>query len=212
MARGDVTKREGRGDRLPVSRRSSVFAPWFDDILEPYRWLDDVFSRDVPLSGFENRLLTPAIDIDETNDAYLVTADVPGVKKDDIKIETVGNQLTISAERRFETTEGRRNERRERYYGTFQRSFTLPSGADMEQIEANYDGGVLTVKIPKGEQAKARRIEIGEQKAQAAHSGQSGQAGQAGQSGQAGQASQASESHQQKTRQPEEPPAEGARH
>jgi len=178
----DVTKREGRGDRLPVSRRSSVFAPWFDDVFEPYRWLDEVFSREMPSFFSENRMLAPAIDIDETNEAYIVTADLPGVKKEDIQVENVGNQLTISAERRYESTEGKKSERRERYYGTFQRSFTLPSGADMERIEASYDGGVLTVRIPKAEQAKARRIQIGEQKASEKQGVQ------------------------------EEPPAEGARH
>lgn len=156
----DVTRQERRGERLPVGRRSSVFAPWFDDVLEPARWLDEFFPREMASLYSQGRFLAPAIDIDETSDAYVVSADLPGIKKDDISIECAGNQLSISAERKYEAQEGRRNERRERYYGSFQRTFTLPSGADLEKIEADYDGGVLTVRIPKGESAKARRIEV----------------------------------------------------
>ena len=156
--------REGRAGRLPSERRSSFFTPWFDDYFEPTRWFDDFMNRDAAGYGTQ-RFIPPAIDIDETNDEYLVSADLPGIKKEDIQIECIGNQLTISAERKYESTEGRKQERRERFYGTFQRSFTLPTGVDAEKIQADYEGGVLTVHVPKVEQAKPRRIQVGERKA-----------------------------------------------
>ncbi len=161
----------GRGERLPVHRRAGFFSPLFDDYFEPARWMDDFFGRD--LSGFADqaRSLSPAIDIDETKDEYLITADMPGIKQEDINIECTGNQLTISAERKYESTEGRKQERRERFYGTFQRSFTLPTGVDADKIQADYEGGVLTVTVPKVEQAKSRKIQIGEKAATSAQSG-----------------------------------------
>jgi len=163
--RRDLTQAQGgRADRLPVNRRSGFFSPLFEDYFEPARWFDDFFNREMAGMRDQARSLAPAIDIDETADEYLVTADLPGIKKEDINIECVGNQLTISAERKYESTEGRKQERSERFYGTFQRSFTLPSGVDAENIQASYEGGVLTVHVPKVEQAKPRKIEIGEGK------------------------------------------------
>jgi HSP20 family protein len=161
----DVATRTNRADRMPVTRRPSFASPWFDDF-EPAKWFDDFFSRDLSPFYGDNRFLAPAIDIDETNEEYLVSADLPGVKKEDISIECAGNQLSISAERKYESVDGKKSDRRERYYGSYQRSFTLPAGADMDKVEASYDGGVLNIRIPKGEQAKGRRIEIGEAKSQ----------------------------------------------
>lgn len=160
---------------LPVTRRSSLFTPMIDDYLEPTRWFDDFFRRDFfgrdMFPFISNRLgerfnelrsRTPAIDIDETAEAYLVHADIPGVRKEDISVECSENQLTITAERKYETdrNQQRYEGRHERFHGTYQRSFALPIGVDTEKIEATYDGGVLTVNIPKGEKNKARRVEI----------------------------------------------------
>lgn len=154
----------GRADRLPISRRSSLFTPWFEDYFEPTRWFDEFLGRDfLPLTAGEG-FLAPAIDIEETSDEYLVSTDLPGVKKEDINIECSGNQLMISAERKYETVEGRKQDRRERFYGSYCRSFTLPAGSDPEKIEAAFENGVLTVHVHKGEQAKAKRIQIGEKK------------------------------------------------
>lgn len=160
--RKDLSTLNNRREGLPVTRRPSGFlSPWFEDFFEPTRWFDDFFGRELsPMYG-ERSFLSPAIDIDETDSEYIVTADLPGVKKENVSIECSGNQLSISAERKYESTEGRRSDRRERYYGSYQRSFTLPTGADADRIEASFEGGVLTVTIPKGEQAKARKIEIG---------------------------------------------------
>lgn len=165
----DVATRSNNAEQMPVSRRpSGFFSPWFEDFFEPLgmRRFDDFFTRDIA-PYYNNRFLSPAIDIDETANEYLVSVDLPGIKKEDISIECAGNQLTISAERKSESVEGRKNERRERFYGSYQRSFTLPTGADPDKVEASLEGGVLIVKIAKGEQAKARRIEIGEPKSPA---------------------------------------------
>lgn len=163
MKKEMVTK-NNRPERMPITRRSSFFTPWFDDFFEPTRWFDDFLPKNLsPMYG-ENRFFAPAMDIDETSEEYIVSADLPGVKREDISIECSGNQLCISAERKAESVEGRKTDRRERYYGSYQRSFTLPTGVNMDKIEASYEGGVLTVQIPKGEQARSRRIEIGKSK------------------------------------------------
>lgn len=159
----------GRGERLPINRRSSVFAPWFDD-MDPTKILTDFLGgRDLlsPFAG-DSRFLMPAIDIEETTDKYVIRADLPGVNKEDINIEFSGNQLTISAERKQEHADGGRQDRREIFYGMYQRSFTLPAGVDGDKIEASYDNGVLVVNVPKEEQSKAKRIEIGERPQQSA--------------------------------------------
>jgi HSP20 family protein len=142
-----------RMERTPSNRRSAFFSPWFDDYFEPARWFDE-----------QTRFMPPAVDVDESDNEYIVSADLPGMKKEDISVECIGNQLTISAERKYESTEGRKQERRERFYGTFQRSFTLPTGIDADRIQASYEGGVLIVHVPKAEQAKPRKISISEGK------------------------------------------------
>ena len=144
-----------RYDQSPA-RRPKFLSPWASDFWEPTRLFDEVFG------GIENdNILAPAIDIEETDVEFLVSADLPGIKKEDISIESVNNQLSISAERKYENNEGRKQGRTERFYGTYQRSFTLPAGVDAEKIQADYKGGVLTVHLPKGEKSKAKRIQIG---------------------------------------------------
>jgi HSP20 family protein len=94
---------------------------------------------------------------------YLVRkADLPGVSEDDVRIEVRENVLTVSGERKTESEEKRNGYYRvERSFGTFSRSLTLPEGVDADSIEANFDKGVLEVRIPKPEQRKPRRISIG---------------------------------------------------
>lgn len=104
----------------------------------------------------------PSCDVSETKDHYLVSFDMPGVKKDDIKIEVEGNQLVITGERHREVKnkDGEATLRHERAYGKFERSFTLPATIAADKIEAHYEDGVLNVALPKAETAKARSIEI----------------------------------------------------
>jgi HSP20 family protein len=104
----------------------------------------------------------PSCDIRETKDHYVVSMDMPGVKKDDVKIEIQSNQLLISGERRYSSKEevGESTLRHERAYGKFERTFTLPSTINAEKIEAHYEDGVLSVALPKVEVATGRTIEI----------------------------------------------------
>ncbi|MEN0059797.1 MAG: Hsp20/alpha crystallin family protein [Bdellovibrio sp.] len=104
----------------------------------------------------------PSCDIKETKDHYLVSFDMPGVKKEDIKIEVQNNQLVISGERQYEMKEeeGESTLRHERAYGKFERTFTLPTTVNTDKIEAHYENGVLNVALPKAEAAKGRTIQI----------------------------------------------------
>ena len=103
----------------------------------------------------------PSMDLVESGDEYVLRADLPGVSQEDVSIEVVNDTLTISGERKadhHESTDG--FVRLERSFGTFARSLTLPKGVDAEAVSAQFVDGVLTLRIPKPEQAKPRRIQI----------------------------------------------------
>lgn len=103
----------------------------------------------------------PTADVAETQNELKMYLDVPGMKKDDIKIELPGDQtLMIHGERKFEEQEGAKYTRRERFYGNFTRTFVLPSSVDMNKISATFNDGVLEIVLPKAESARARRIEV----------------------------------------------------
>lgn len=159
--RKDVSTTNQDQANYPQTRRSNFLSPWANDFWEPNTWMDNFFGPELSAFPFDNKFLSPAIDVDEGDNEYLVSADLPGLKKEDISIDCSGNQLTIFAERKYEKKEGKKQGRRERFYGTYQRSFTLPVGVDTNKIDAAYDGGVLTVHIPKGEMTKSKHIPIG---------------------------------------------------
>ena len=101
------------------------------------------------------------VDVIENNDAYLVKASLPGVNPDDINITYDNHVLTLSTE--IQAEEEKKEERyllRERRYGSFTRSITLPNQVDASKIEADYSNGVLTLTLPKAEELKPRRIQI----------------------------------------------------
>lgn len=103
----------------------------------------------------------PSVDVTERDDAYILKAELPGVSKSDVKITLKDNLLTIHGEKKKESEEKDKNYfRTERHYGTFQRTFTLPSKVRGEKIEANFIDGVLTIEIPKAEEAKPKEIEV----------------------------------------------------
>lgn len=103
----------------------------------------------------------PDVDIKETADAIIMQAELPGMKKEDIKLTVRDNTLEISGEKKQEETkEGENYHRVERVYGKFYRSFTLPSMVDASKINAVFKDGVLHVTLPKVEQAKPKEIEI----------------------------------------------------
>jgi HSP20 family protein len=103
----------------------------------------------------------PALDIAERNDAYVVTVEVPGVKPEQLEITLEDGVLTISGERRFEEeTKEAQYHRVERSYGAFRRSITLPTRVMSDAIDASFEDGLLTVVVPKAEEAKPKRIEV----------------------------------------------------
>jgi HSP20 family protein len=101
----------------------------------------------------------PAVDIEEQEDAYVVEAEVPGVKREDVNIEVSGNELTISGEIKVREREGIIR-RRTRRVGEFEFRVVLPNEVKSEGIDAKLNDGVLTVRIPKAERAQRRRIEV----------------------------------------------------
>lgn len=131
----------------------------------PARMLDDAFFRAWPLGQETDGTLTanwvPAVDVFEDKDAVRIAVEVPGVNPDDIKISLEQNVLTISGEKQQVSEENtERVHRYERAYGSFTRSFTLPSSVDVDRIEAHTDNGVLSIMIPKAEKAKPRQIQV----------------------------------------------------
>lgn len=104
---------------------------------------------------------TPAIDIAEYDREYHVRVELPGVSKDDVKITMQGNILTIRGEKKqHEDPKDLNLHRSERWFGTFQRSFTLPTTVHSDNIEANYENGVLTIVCPKAEEAIPKAIDV----------------------------------------------------
>jgi HSP20 family protein len=131
---------------------------------EPFRDLSEL-NRLFATAGAQRRWL-PAMDLTETTDEFVLTADLPGLGEDDVKIELVDRVLTVSGERqRAETVEKAGYRRVERAHGSFSRSLTLPEGVDGEAISASFDRGVLEIHIPKPEQRKPRTISIAPAKA-----------------------------------------------
>jgi HSP20 family protein len=113
-------------------------------------------------NGGQGRRWVPAMDLLETEDHFVLRADLPGVKEGDVAIELEDSVLTISGERKFEHEEREEGYYRvERAFGRFSRSLTLPKGVDPEAVSASFDAGVLEVKIPKPEERKPRKISIG---------------------------------------------------
>ncbi len=104
----------------------------------------------------------PSVDIEEDKDKYLIRADLPGVEKENIDVKLENGVLSIRGEKRSEseTGEGTRNHRKERFYGTFARSFTLPDSVQSDAVEAHYKDGVLSLTVPKAEEAKPKAIDI----------------------------------------------------
>jgi HSP20 family protein len=106
-------------------------------------------------------LWRPSVDIFETKDNMILRAELPGMNKEDVKINVENNVLTLRGERKFDNEVKRENYHRiERAYGSFCRSFTLPANVDKGKIEATYKDGVLEVILPKVEESKPKQIEI----------------------------------------------------
>jgi len=108
-----------------------------------------------------NRNWVPPVDIQETEEGYRLQAELPGLTKEDIDITLENNVLRLSGERKFERDVKKESFHRvERTYGTFSRAFSLPQQVNAEGVQAGFENGVLTILIPKAEQAKPRKISI----------------------------------------------------
>jgi len=138
---------------------------WNDEPLnrmrrEMERTFEEPFFQSPPLLNRKVEI-SPPCDLEDTEGHYLFALDLPGINKDDIQIDISGNQLTISGERQEEKRQDKDSQRYvERRYGSFTRSFTLPSEVDADKVEANYDNGVLRIAVPKTEKTKRSHIKI----------------------------------------------------
>ncbi|MGY1680276.1 Hsp20/alpha crystallin family protein [Geodermatophilus sp. SYSU D01176] len=143
---------------LPVRSRSRAVAGW-----DPFRELDELAERVNSLweAGFTGGLRSwaPLADVEETEDAYSVEIELPGVQREDIDIQLDDRRLVVSGEVKEKERTGVLR-RRTRRVGHFEYSVTLPADVDPDDVSARLDDGVLTVRVPKAAQAKPRRIEI----------------------------------------------------
>jgi HSP20 family protein len=104
---------------------------------------------------------TPLADITEDDKEYVIKAELPELRKEDVKVTVENGVLTISGERKFEKEEKKKKYHRvERGYGSFVRTFALPEDADADKIKAKFKNGVLMVHLPKNEKAKPKQIEV----------------------------------------------------
>ena len=142
-------------------------------VWNPFREMENMLERytqatgrGLGVSGLDNDLSTmewaPTVDIEENDDNFKVTADLPGVSKDDIDVRLDNGVLSISGEKHVdkETGKGTKQHRTERFRGSFSRSFSLPSSIDADKVNADYKDGVLTLAIPKVESKKPKSIDI----------------------------------------------------
>lgn len=132
----------------PVRNRERM--PYWNDLF------NDLFENVATTPDYK-RNSVPGVNIIETDDSYKLQMAAPGLKKEDFKIKVENEVLTVSSETKSESTE--KNEkytRKEFSYGSFLRSFTLPEIVDMEQINANYENGILSLVLPKKEEAKPK--------------------------------------------------------
>ena len=127
---------------------------------EVNRLFDGYFTRGF-LSQDAASTFTPAVDIEESADEFIVRVDLPGLSQKDVKVNLMGDTLTIRGERKQESVRKDRNTHRvERSYGVFERAFTFDTPVKNEGIKAQYRGGVLEIVVPKAEEAKVREIEV----------------------------------------------------
>jgi HSP20 family protein len=125
------------------------------------RLFDGLFEPGTGAQGVPARRWVPAMDLVETDEHFVLRADLPGVSEEDVKIELDERVLTVSGERKSDhETKKEGYYRVERSFGAFSRSLTLPQGVDAEAVSASFSNGVLEVRIPKPAAAKPRRIAI----------------------------------------------------
>jgi|SRR5688572_11632784 len=138
----------------------------FKDLEDMEKRLSTYLSRPATRTGAGKETMTvadwtPLVDITEDEKEYLIKADLPEVKKEDVKLTVQDDVMCISGERKYEKEEkGKKYHRVERAYGSFMRSFSLPENADGSNVSAEYKDGMLKVHLPKSEKAKPKSIEV----------------------------------------------------
>lgn len=142
---------------IKVNPNRDLFRPDHD----PFRLFDNFFAPFAGLKAVDNELTAPTVDIYDKDGHIVIEAEMPGFDKKDIHIDVKGRRLTLSGERhKDEKTEEGKSYRRERYYGKFERSFTLPYEINTDGIDAHYKNGILTLEISKPKEEKTREIAI----------------------------------------------------
>lgn len=159
--------------RMKLTRRQFPFTPRFlpSQILTPFgefgdldttaqQLFEDVFGKEFPMKA---QGWAPAVNVAETKDEFTVTAELPGMKTDDVTVDFTDGMLTIRGEKIEEKTE-KEDDRTvymwERRFGTFQRTLPFPGGVDDKKIAAEFKDGILTVHLPKTEEVKPKRQAI----------------------------------------------------
>jgi HSP20 family protein len=146
-----------RRNELSRNERNDWNDPW-ERMRDLLRW--DPFNEMTRGRG-SNDMMAPAFDVRETEDAYLIEADLPGFDEQDVDVSVAGNRLTVSGKRENKTENKRESYYySERSYGSFSRSFVLPEGTDSERIEADMKNGVLTPQVPKAAATQPRKIQL----------------------------------------------------
>jgi len=144
-----------------AKRENPILTPWrrlLDDVFDMRPFFD--WRTELENPGFGTDWM-PAIDAAETGEEYLIKAEMPGMKKEDVKISLAQNVLTLSGEKRMEMRdENKKVHRVERSYWTFLRSFSLPGPVKADDIRAVFKDGVLEIRVPKSEETKAKAIDI----------------------------------------------------
>jgi HSP20 family protein len=129
---------------------------WFGE-----NWFDIDAMRDMSFGDMPGGNWTPAVDVEEKNGKYILKAELPGFKKDDIHVELKNGYLTLSGERIMEHEEKKKNYRKvERAYGSFERSFRVPDGVKHKDIQVRFKNGILELTLPAMEDAKHKAIEV----------------------------------------------------
>ncbi len=147
---------------MSLVRWTPVFRPARDLVTmqdEVDRFVDSFFRGDSLRGGLIS--FTPVVDIQETPEEFVVHADLPGLTSKDVKVNLLGDTLTIRGERKEEKKEGAGSALRiERSYGAFERSFTLGAPVRADGVKATYKDGVLEIHVPKAEEARRREIPV----------------------------------------------------
>ncbi len=149
---------------IPWQRSELTSWPSFSRLTSLRDELDRLFETPVTQWANASRFLSgavPALDVHEDKDNYIVKAELPGMKKEDIDVSLQDGVLSISGERKSEeSTENTTLYRSERFFGRFQRTVKLPASVSADKIKAQYKDGVLTVTLPKTEEAKPKQIDV----------------------------------------------------